>query len=256
MRAWIFSDLHVDANARSPWRLPDPRPKHDVVIIAGDICQGIGRGVQWIADHDLNRNPVLYVPGNHEYYGSDFETELSAGRAAAARLPNIHVLDREEHVIDGVAFLGATLWTDYQLYGTHTAQEAMHRATMVMADHRMIRRGVRLWAPSDAVDEHERSRTWLEQQLCKHGRDSVAITHTAPSLTSISPRYHADILTAAFASNLDHLLDGANVWVHGHTHIGCFHRRGRCRVINNPRGYTGLGEDVWFNPSTRCTIIE
>lgn len=67
-----FSDLHIDVNARTPWTIPDPRPEHDIVIIAGDICQGLERGVLWIAEYGFNRKPVVYVPGNHEYYGFDF----------------------------------------------------------------------------------------------------------------------------------------------------------------------------------------
>jgi predicted phosphodiesterase len=138
MRAWIFSDLHLNANAGSPWAPPEPRPAHDVVIIAGDICQGLGRGVRWISERGLNRKPVIYVPGNHEYYVCDFDIERAAGRAAAAELPNIHVLDRDAVVIDGITFLGATLWTDYKLFGAQTAQPAVARAEQAMNDHRLI----------------------------------------------------------------------------------------------------------------------
>jgi UDP-2,3-diacylglucosamine pyrophosphatase LpxH len=219
-----------------------------VVIIAGDICQGLARGVRWIDEHGLNQQPVIYVPGNHDYYGFDFDAENAAGRAAAAQLQNIYLLDRDTVVIDGIAFLGATLWTDYQLFGAST-EAAMQRAEKTMNDHRLITRYGRNWRASDAVAEHELSRNWLEQQLDARGDAFVIVTHMAPSLESIAPRYQSDLLTAAFASNLDHLAGRATLWVHGHTHIGCDYRHRGCHVINNPRGYVAPGEDTGFNPS-------
>ena len=83
----------------------------------------------------------------------------------------------------------------------------------------------------------------------------VVVTHTAPSLKSIATRYQTDLLTAAFASNLDHLADQTSLWVHGRTHVGCDYEHGGCRVINNPRGYTSLCEDAGFNPSLTSELV-
>lgn len=254
MRAWIFSDLHIDVNARTPWVIPEPRPEHDVVIVAGDICQGLERGVCWIAEHGLNRNPVIYVPGNHEYYGFDFDAERAAGRAAAAHFPNIHVMDRGAVAIDGVVFVGATLWTDYRLYGERSAEAAMMRAERTMNDHRMIRRRDRLWEASDAAVEFEQSAKWLETQLEAHGGECVVVTHTAPSLRSIAAQYQTDLLSAAFASNLDPVVERTRLWVHGHTHAGRDYRLGQCRVISNPRGYTRFDEVLGFRPELICAL--
>ncbi|CAN1724882.1 protein of unknown function [Hyphomicrobium sp. 1Nfss2.1] len=254
MRAWIFSDLHIDVNARTPWEIPEPRPEHDVVIIAGDICQGLGRGVRWIAEHGLDGKPVIYVPGNHEYYGFDFDAERAAGRAAAEQFPNIHVLDRDVVAIDGIVFLGATLWTDYRLFGERSVDAAMMRAERTMNDHRAIRRQDRLWEASDALAEYELSAKWLDMQLAAHSGGCVVITHTAPSLRSIAAQYQADLLSAAFASNLDHVVERTRLWVHGHTHATRDYQLGECRVVSNPRGYTRFDEDVGFKPAQICPL--
>lgn len=254
MRAWIFSDMHIDVNALTPWVIPEPRPEHEVVIIAGDICQGLQRGVRWIAEHALNRKPVIYVPGNHEYYGFDFDAERAAGRAAAAQLPNIHVLDRDAVAIDGVVFLGATLWTDYRLFGERSADAAIMRAERTMNDHRVIRRRDGLWQASDAMEEYEQSTKWLDTQLAAHGGPCVVVTHTAPSLRSIAAQYQADLLSAAFASNLDHVVQRTRLWVHGHTHAYRDYRLGECRIISNPRGYARFDEDMGFRPELICEI--
>lgn len=255
MLAWIFSDLHVDANADVPWALPSPRPNHDVVIIAGDICAGLTRGVNWIAEQGLNAKPVIYVPGNHEYYGFDLDSERTVGKAAATDLRNIHVLDRDAIEIDGISFLGATLWTDYELFGENAVAAAQAKAERTMLDHRMISRDGHNWTAGDARDEHMRSRGWLAARLEEDAGNPVVVTHAAPSLRSIATRYQHDLVTAAFASNLEDLIVlGPRLWVHGHTHIRCDYRYGSCRVINNPRGYVVASEDEGFNHSLVCTL--
>lgn len=255
MLAWIFSDLHVDANEQFPWALPYPRPDHDVVIIAGDICAGLTRGVNWIAEKGLNAKPVIYVPGNHEYYGFDLDSERSAGKAAAAGLRNIHVLDRDALEIDGVWFLGATLWTDYELFGEKAVAAAQAKAERTMSDHRLISHDGHRWTAGYAREEHMKSGRWLGAQLEEYAGNSVVVTHSAPSLRSIAPRYQHDLVTAAFASNLEDLLvRGPRLWVHGHTHIGCDYRHGSCRVVNNPRGYVVAREDAGFKHSLICAL--
>ncbi len=152
MKLWILSDLHVDVNRRFPFELPTPHPAHDVVIIAGDICQGLAEGVRFIASQELNAKPVIYVAGNHEFYGHDRHGELADGRSEAARHPNIHLLERDSVVIDGVAFLGCTLWTDYKYAGMREQARAMHWAARRISDHRLISAGKGAWSPEQAAD--------------------------------------------------------------------------------------------------------
>lgn len=249
MKLWILSDLHLDVNRRHPLALPEPRPAHDAVVIAGDICQGIGEGVRFIAGQGLNAKPVLYVAGNHEYYGRDRHAELEAGRSEAAAYRNIHLLERGSVVIGGVEFLGCTLWTDYRYAGAARQVHAMHWAAQRLNDHRLIRNGPGAWLPQHCLDEHEASRAWLAERLERaspHPR--VVVTHHAPSRRSVQPQYRNDLLTAAFASDLDDLAGRAVLWVHGHMHAPADYVLDGCRVIANPRGYVGIREDRAFDP--------
>ena len=256
MKLWILSDLHIDVNRRFPFELPQPRPAHDIVVVAGDICQGLAEGVRFIASQGLNAKPVIYVGGNHEFYGHDRHLELADGRAEAARHRNIHVLERDRVLIDGFEFIGCTLWTDYKYAGVREQARAMHWAARRISDHRLISTGKGAWSPEQALAEHEASRTWLSEQLAQstqHPR--VVVTHHAPSRQSVQPRYRDDLLTAAFASDMDTLVAKASLWVHGHLHASADYRLGDCRVVANPRGYVGIKEDRDFDPALTVELV-
>jgi predicted phosphodiesterase len=255
MKLWVLSDLHLDVNRRHPLQLPDPRPPHDAVVIAGDICQGIGQGLRFIAGEGLNARPVLYVAGNHEFYDRDRRGELDVGRSAAAGLRNIHLMERDSVTVGGVQFLGCTLWTDYAYAGIREQARAMHCAAQRLNDHRLIRNGTGLWLPQHCLDEHVASRSWLAERLARESPHAkVVVTHHAPSRRSVEPRYRDDLLTAAFASDLDELVGRATLWVHGHMHAPADYRLNGCRVVANPRGYVGIGEHRAFDPGRVVTV--
>lgn len=249
MRLWVFSDLHIDVNQRHRLTLPDPRPAHDAVVIAGDICHGLGAAVQFIAGEKLNDRPVVLVAGNHEFYGFDRHGELASGRSEAAGFPNVHLLERDAVEIDGVAFFGCTLWTDYKYAGVREQARAKFLAGQRLNDHRLIANGTGVWSPQDALEEHNGSRAWLAAELARGGAaPKVVVTHHAPSPASVHVRYRDDLLTAAFASDLGDLVGRATLWVHGHMHAPADYVQDGCRVLANPRGYVGIKEDREFNP--------
>lgn len=248
MRLWVLSDLHLDVNdSAETFRLPSPVPDHDAVVIAGDVCEDPAAAVTWIAESGLARRPVVYVPGNHEYYGRDRQEALAEGRRAAADQPNIHLLDGDSVDLDGCVVHGATLWTDYALSGNPDG--AMRAAERLLSDHRLIRNGARAWTASDARAEHGARAAWLGAALRRHPRTrNVVVTHHAPALRPGAVRFRDHPLAAAFASDLSGLLDGAALWVHGHTHAACDYTHAGCRIVNNPRGYVRR-EQTGFDPA-------
>jgi Icc-related predicted phosphoesterase len=250
MRFWIFSDLHLDVNAAFHVRLPERWPAHDAVVIAGDLCEGMAKGVHWIAAQGLNARPVIYVGGNHEFYGHDRYEELERARAAARGYDNIHVLDRDVLTLGDITVLGATLWTNYDLYGVR--EDSMALAERMMSDHRMIAHGAAAFSASSARAEHVDRVAWLEDELRavrRTGRKAVVVSHHAPSPRSISQRFQGHPLTASFTSDLEHLFPSVALWVHGHTHRIISYEAAGCRVVNNPLGYlrheiTGFTDDL------------
>lgn len=258
MRAWIFSDCHVDVGP-APLEFAE-RPEHDLVIIAGDICEHLEKGVRWIVEQGLNDVPVIVVPGNHEFYRNSRDRGLEKGLEEAAKHRNIHILHDE--ILDlntvplatPVRIIGSTLWTDYGLFGEAERWACIDAANRHMNDHKLIRvaaDGYRRWSTKDAADEHTVSRAFIEAALestppwMRH----VVVTHHAPSLESVTPDRMIDRISAAYASNLDHLVDRAGLWIHGHIHPAApSYMIGNGRVISNPRGYVVRGQHRYWDP--------
>lgn len=230
MKLHVLSDLHTEFAAFEP-----PQTDADAVILAGDI--GVGSdGIDWAARVFPDR-PVVYVPGNHEYYGHDIGLVLEL-RAAAPQ--NIHVLSDDAVEIDGVRFLGSTLWTDFRFNGEADAPLARRIAERSLGDFGVIRKDGRRFTPADAVELHERSRAWLAAELARDvGVPTVVVTHHLPASPSVAPQYADDPLNPAFVSRLEHLIEAhrPTLWVHGHTHAPCDYEIFGTRVVCNPRGY-------------------
>ena len=244
MRLHILSDLHLEF---SPYGDDLEPVQADVVVLAGDINNG-ALGVKWAAKRFADQ-PVIYVPGNHEFYGQHSIARALDAMHKAAQDTNVHVLDNETVVIDGVRFLGATLWTDFNLFGAHEAAvRARREAMLFLRDLSVIGRfNLREWA-----ERHARSRMFLNEQLAiEHHGSTVVVTHHAPSRQSIHPRFAGSALNACFVSDLERLASASRpqLWIHGHTHDSFDYRIDGTRVICNPRGYSkdGVNENPAFD---------
>lgn len=236
MKIQLASDLHLEMLLRQFHWNPLIAPAHeaDVLVLAGDIAnwtQAIGTFGDWPV-------PVLYVAGNHEFYGESFEHVRSELRRAAEGT-SIRFLDNDVADFGGVRFLGATLWTDYRFpYGVAQAT-LMKNAERRLNDHHSIRSKKGVFTAAMALEQHEYSRNWLAQELAKpYDGKTVVITHHGPHPLSVHPRYAGDPTNAAFVSStLEGLLSKADLWLHGHVH-DCFdYTVHGCRVVANPLGY-------------------
>jgi predicted phosphodiesterase len=238
MRIRVLSDLHLEAAPFDP-----PPAAADLVVLAGDIDNGPA-AVEWAAA--AFDAPVIYVAGNHEPYDGEFHATQTALRTAAAGT-NVRVLDCGEAVLDGVRFLGCTLWTDFALYGEAGRQLALEKYGGWLVDFRAIGWGDRRFAVDDSVGLHRSHRAWLTARLAAPfpGR-TVVVTHHPPHPGSIAPKFATHPLNPAFVSNLEDLMGRAPLWIHGHTHTVLDYRVRGTRVVCNARGYPG--EQTGFVP--------
>lgn len=244
-----MSDLHIEFADFEP-----PDTGADVVILAGDIHVGT-RGIEWAADVFEN-TPVIYVTGNHEYYREAIPKLTDTLRDISEK-KGIHFLENDMVSIDGVVFLGCTLWNDFDLIGSRRI--SMITAGEMMNDYRLIRHSpqFRRLKPIDTAVIHSTSKKWLESCLktVSSNEKIVIVTHHAPSLHSISDYYRDDPLCAAFASDMEDLIKEYNIdlWIHGHLHHPSDYAIGNTRVICNPRGYP-KEFDTGFNPALTIEI--
>ena len=240
LRVQIVSDLHFDV-APAELRLA---PDVDVLVVAGDTCEGVERGFAWLRAAVPAPTPIITVAGNHEHYRHVLPDQLARGRTIAADR-SITFLENDEAVIGGVRFLGCTLWTDFALRGKTWQLPDMAAARDGMNDYRCIIMSKKPWRrflPRDALAMHVRSRAWLEQALATpFDGPTVVVTHHAPSPCSLSRVHQPSSLDACYASDLEALVasSGAALWIHGHTHHCCDYRLGDTRVVNNGHGYGG-----------------
>jgi predicted phosphodiesterase len=246
MKLWIVSDLHIELTRG--WDLPsgNVRPAFDVMVVAGDLITRMNRGVKWLLERVADRD-VVYVAGNHEFYGTDVDRTVEKGRVAAAGT-KVHVLQNNRVTIGGTIFLGATGWTDFDLFGDPV--RAMQVAGEVMNDYKKIcvRNYELRRRPAHTRARHLETRAFLQRELSRPKTlPRVVITHMGFHAEAVRRGFEQDPISAAYTSR--NPIEGADLCVYGHTHESRDFRVGSTRVISNPKGYgpwrTG---ETWENP--------
>jgi hypothetical protein len=248
----ILSDLHLESETFDP----QPAPGAELLVLAGDI-DSTWAGLQRFAGWPV---PVLMVAGNHEFDGRDLVAAWGPLREACAAI-GIRLLQRDEVVVTDAAgrrvrFLGATRWSDFDLFGDKGRPKAERAAGYYLKKMGSTLDG-RPLDPAALRAEGQACRDWLAQALMRASVQpadaTVVITHFAPSLRSADPRYGRQPGTASFCNADDDLIPRADLWIHGHLH--CRHdylvdRPGRhaTRVVCQARGLAKKGEPTGFDP--------
>jgi Calcineurin-like phosphoesterase len=288
MNIQLLSDLHLEAN---PDFVPAVAPEADVLVLAGDIGSyqtNSALALSGDADFGLKRfsplhgwpTPVLFVPGNHEYDGLDFDEAHARLRETCERL-GLHWLEREVLQLGGVRFVGTTLWTDFDALGPlagqvlpdptsaqfplhfhhpnslYTRQLKAREKAFRAANHYLRKtattRQGEAWLAEGLRAQALQCQDWLSQALTTPFEGpTVAVTHFAPSLRSADPRYGQVPGTAGFCNALDPLLAHAQLWLHGHLHCPSDYIHLGCRVVANPLGYAHKHEQLQFK--RQCSL--
>lgn len=261
MRMSVLSDIHLEHQKYSP-KLKN-ESNSEVLIIPGDLLiaedlkrfplkntreetkshrqQNSSVYEEFLDNVSEEFEHIIYVPGNHEFYGGEYSDVLNVLSKIQNVYDNIHFLHDDWIVIDGVKFIGSTLWTDMNNKNPLTLYTADQR----MNDHRCIRlkdgnKYTRMSSKKTAMI-HDMSVKYISEHL-KEDKPTVVVTHHAPSWQSVSPRFATSELNGAYVSDLEYMMkDHLKFWIHGHIHHMNDYLIGNTRIICNPNGYPGEG---------------
>ena len=261
-----LSDVHLEFGYLNVSTLPtDP---DTVLVLAGDI--GLvhkpsvlkQRFIPFLTECNAAFRATILILGNHEHYGGSIHRTADKMRSyiQSANLEKVFLLEKEVHVIDDVAFIGTTLWTDCD---NHSPYAGMLWHTM--SDNKAIRSGPpsdpykRRFTAMDSWVEHRHSKLFLfnaVRECADRGLKTVVVTHHAPTRASLSPHFEGDSLNLFYASEmtLDIMDCPPDLMIHGHVHhasdylIDSTQQICNTRVVCNPRGYCSYDSHTGFNP--------
>jgi len=253
MKVGFCSDLHLDHGYQylidSDGNISKEAFKPaDVLILAGDIIEvrDIFRtresSMFWKSTEFRDflsqllclYKKVIFIPGNHEYYGSSIEKCHTQLKLLESEFPGLHYLQNEYIELDDVVFFGSTLWTN--LSNPMSEYEARTR----MNDYRKITHLNRSLRPSDTTYFHYNAISAMESFFSENSeKKKVVITHHAPSWQSKDMKFRDSTLNDAYMSNLDDFITkhSPDCWIHGHLHCINDYTIGSTQIFSNPRGY-------------------
>jgi Icc-related predicted phosphoesterase len=229
----VMSDFHLEFHADGGRGFIDSLNPIgvDVLVVAGDLMPA-SRLEQSLAHLCKRYRRVVFVAGNHEIYDAS-PSVLMIARWDCRHLFNLHWLERDVVEIEGVRFVGTTLW----FADTFAARANKHR----LNDFNKIRDFVP-WV----YDENAKSVAFLRREV---RLNDVVVTHHLPSYRSVAPQYKDSLFNAFFVCDVEDVIrdKGPQLWIHGHTHSSCDYEIGDTRVLCNPFGYAGIDVNDAFD---------
>ena len=250
MKLKVVSDLHLEFSDITINNGQDC----DLLILSGDILVAdklfkdsseVGERFRKFLRRCSDTFPhVIWIAGNHEFYGGgDFFGYVDRMREwCASNYPNVYFLERDSKTIDGVLFVGATLWSDMNRGDPLTIMHCQDS----MNDYRAIRNDredYRKLKPIDTIRRYEETCEYFKSVIDAAPEDQkvVVVAHHTPSWQSCAEQFRGDyLMNGAFHNSMeDFILDRPKIrlWTHGHTHWAFDYVLGETRIVCNPRGY-------------------
>jgi calcineurin-like phosphoesterase family protein len=242
MKIRLLSDLHTEGGDFVYHRLDE-----DVLVLAGDI--GVGaQTVKFIKSKFPKDLPIVFIAGNHEFYKHDFN-QVKKLFTKEFKDTNVHYLDNSEVVLDGVRFLGSTMFSNFGLHGETERWFSEHDAKRYINDFQIIWNGEYTWSIEDHKKEFEKAYKYMQRALdTTFNGKTVVVSHFLPTNSSVHPCWKNSSLNPYFASDCENLIGFSELWLHGHTHDSCDYTLYGTRIVCNPRGY-GVENKTDFNPN-------
>ena len=228
MKVDIISDIHLDhfrddgGDFVHTWI-----PEGEILVLAGDVGDfpWWRERLQYLQVLAEKYEHVLYVAGNHDYYGTSFEKGDARFREIEQQIENFHFLEQDVLEIDGVRFAGCTLWFKEDPSGWIYEKWMSDFSEIQLFKHHVYRR-------------NRESIEFLRSLQNMIGVD-VVITHHQFSALSVSKEYINNVHNRFFLCAIDDVILSLQpkFAIHGHTHVPCSYDLGSTKVVCNPKGY-------------------
>lgn len=239
MKIAYISDLHCEHNElKKPFQIDKDT---DVIFLLGDIHH-YKHVISCIEQNFPSDIPIVYVTGNHEYYGSDYDIANNyIKEKAEASSHQIKFLNNGIFEINGYTIIGSTLFTDFEIEGIGNKYQAMKFCQEHVKDFKVIEYKGKAITPENFVELFDQSFGFINNIYDLFDEDKIIIaTHYAPSYQSIAPEYMNSLSNVAFASELSNWIaykERVVAWLHGHVHNEVDKKINETHLLCNPRGY-------------------
>lgn len=247
----LGSDLHLEFNVkRCPWKNTGDAK---ILLLAGDVCDvsNIRQGnklvtstKQWFKDISSEFEYIIWVFGNHEFYGADILTARREYREYldSLNITNIRILENESLIIDEFEIVGSTLWADFN----RANSMVMLQCEGAMNDYSQIRNGTGKLKAHNTLQFNVDSIEYIKSRIAESQYPLVVVTHHQPTFYQINQR--SSLLDYAYFNEYFDLIydntDKIPVWVSGHIHQKRDVMLENTRLITHCRGYHGCETDT------------
>lgn len=256
MKLKVWSDLHLEFrnNLFDHLHFEDPADKETTLLLAGDISTGMG-AKGFVEEMCKHFKHVLMIHGNHEYYNNDVEKTVQdwVNWELEGAPKNFHFLNNDTRIIDGVRFIGGTMWTSFN----NGDPIIMSMAFRMMNDYHVIKNHGMAIGTDFILAEHNKFMEFLKTELHeKFNGKTVVMTHHSPGHNSRSVNFSGDKLNDCYFADQEKLIGEHTeiaLWVHGHTHDSFDYMINETRIVGNPYGYWGHAVNPTFD---RRLIVE
>jgi predicted phosphohydrolase len=248
----------------------------DIMILAGDIGIPLSLENQKLRERKRSKltelglyedfvelcaskwQHVFVVTGNHEYYRSDLNELDERVRRFCAKFDNVHFLQNSTFVLNGVKWIGTTLWTacpdEEKLFFQYSVN-----------DYRQIRNGDRKLSVDDTNELYRNACAFVRRELAQCEAEQVpcvVVTHHAPLVSFVqSERYKqsGEYIATLDGTDLSALVRDKQhcmAWFFGHTHHSSSQLVHATRFVSNQLGYAKVSPHDGVFAYDYCVAVD